>query len=54
MDIGVYTIYPWLYCFGRPKSITANGIKLPPGDGQGVVSFEYDGKKCHGALFQNS
>ena len=44
VDIGVYTIYPMVVLFGRPKSITANGIKLSSGvDGQGVVSFEYDG-----------
>ncbi|KAH0785721.1 Gfo/Idh/MocA family oxidoreductase [Histomonas meleagridis] len=44
MDIGVYTIYPMVVLFGRPKKIIANGIVLSSGaDGQGTVVCEYDG-----------
>lgn len=44
MDIGVYTIYPMVVLFGRPKKIDATGILLPTGvDGQGAVNFEYEG-----------
>ena len=44
MDIGVYTIYPMVVLFGRPKKIDASGIVLSSGaDGQGAVNFEYDG-----------
>ena len=44
MDIGVYTIYPMVVLFGRPKRIQAVGEKLPTGvDGQGAVNFEYEG-----------
>ena len=44
VDIGVYTIYPMVVLFGRPKSVTASGVKLSSGvDGQGVVNFEYEG-----------
>jgi len=43
MDIGIYTIYPMVALFGRPKSINALGLKLSTGvDGQGAVNFEYD------------
>ena len=43
MDIGIYTIYPMVVLFGRPKNIQATGIKLETGvDGQGAVNFEYD------------
>ncbi len=44
MDIGVYTIYPMVVLFGKPKRIQASGILLSSGvDGQGAVNFEYDG-----------
>ena len=43
MDIGVYTIYPMVVLFGKPKRIQASGILLSSGvDGQGVVNFSYD------------
>ncbi len=43
MDIGVYTIYPMVVLFGRPKAIHASGIRLYTGvDGQGGVNFEYE------------
>jgi len=43
MDIGVYTIYPMVVLFGRPKQIRATGIVLSSGaDGQGAVNFLYD------------
>lgn len=41
-DIGVYTIYPMVVLFGRPKSLKAHGFKLYSGaDGQGSVIFDY-------------
>jgi predicted dehydrogenase len=44
MDIGIYTIYPMITLFGRPKKIDAQGVLLSTGvDGQGAVNFEYDG-----------
>ena len=44
MDIGIYTLYPMVVLFGRPRRITASGILLGSGvDGQGTVDFEYDG-----------
>lgn len=44
MDIGVYTIYPMVVLFGRPRHISASGILLSSGvDAQGTVDFEYDG-----------
>jgi predicted dehydrogenase len=44
MDIGIYTIYPMVVLFGRPKEINASGIVLSSGvDGQGAVNFTYDG-----------
>ena len=44
MDIGVYTIYPLVALFGKPKAINAQGIMLSSGtDGQGVVNLLYDG-----------
>ncbi|MDO9633606.1 MAG: Gfo/Idh/MocA family oxidoreductase [Paludibacter sp.] len=43
MDIGVYTIYPMVVLFGRPKQIKAQGVKLETGaDVFGTVSFEYE------------
>lgn len=43
MDLGVYTIYPMVVLFGRPKKITATGLILSTGvDGQGAVNFEYE------------
>jgi predicted dehydrogenase len=44
MDIGVYTIYPLVALFGRPKSISAQGVVLSSGaDGQGAVNMQYEG-----------
>lgn len=44
MDIGIYTIYPMVVLFGRPKKMDASGIVLSSGaDGQGAVNFEYEG-----------
>lgn len=43
MDIGVYTIYPMVVLFGKPKKVQATGIVLSSGaDGQGAVNFLYD------------
>jgi predicted dehydrogenase len=43
MDIGVYTIYPMVVLFGRPKTIHAAGLTLSSGvDGQAAVTFTYD------------
>jgi predicted dehydrogenase len=43
VDIGIYTIYPMVVLFGKPKKIQASGIKLSTGvDGEGTVHFEYD------------
>ncbi len=44
MDIGIYTIYPMVVLFGRPRQIQASGVLLESGvDGQGAVNFEYPG-----------
>lgn len=44
MDIGVYTIYPMVALFGRPRRIDAQGVVLSSGaDGQGAVNFGYEG-----------
>ena len=44
MDIGVYTLYPLVLLFGRPKSVSAQGMVLSSGvDGQGSVNLQYDG-----------
>jgi predicted dehydrogenase len=43
MDIGIYTIYPMVVLFGRPKTIHAAGLKLSSGtDGQAAVNFTFD------------
>ena len=43
MDIGIYTIYPMVVLFGRPKEINATGVMLSSGvDGQAAVNFTYD------------
>lgn len=43
MDIGVYTIYPMVALFGKPKKIETQGILLHTGvDGQGAVNFQYE------------
>lgn len=43
MDIGIYTVYPMVVLFGRPRKIEATGIVLSSGaDGQGAVNFMYD------------
>ncbi len=42
LDIGVYTVYPMVVLFGRPKTIRATGLKLSSGvDGEGRVIFGY-------------
>lgn len=44
MDIGVYTIYPLVALFGKPESVSAQGVVLSSGaDGQGVVNLYYNG-----------
>jgi predicted dehydrogenase len=44
MDIGVYTLYPMVVLFGRPRSVHADAVMLSTGvDGQCVVTFVYDG-----------
>lgn len=44
MDIGIYTVYPMVVLFGRPKEIRADGVVLSSGaDGQGAVNFLYEG-----------
>jgi predicted dehydrogenase len=43
MDIGVYTLYPMVVLFGRPRTVQASSIKLYSGvDGHGSVNFTYD------------
>ena len=47
MDLGIYTIYPMVVLFGRPKSIKAAGSRLSTGvDGSGSVVFSYDGMEA--------
>jgi len=47
MDIGIYTIYPMVVLFGRPRSIKAQGIVLSSGvDGFGTVNFDYGTMKA--------
>lgn len=44
MDIGIYTVYPMVVLFGKPKEIDVSGIVLSSGvDGQGAVNFTYEG-----------
>lgn len=44
MDLGVYTIYPMIVLFGKPRSIQASGVMLSTGvDGQGAINFAYEG-----------
>lgn len=44
MDIGIYTLYPMIVLFGKPRKVKATGVVLSSGaDGQGAVNFEYDG-----------
>lgn len=43
LDIGIYTIYPMLTLFGKPKTIKASGNKLSTGvDASGSIIFEYE------------
>ncbi|MDR1408393.1 MAG: Gfo/Idh/MocA family oxidoreductase [Tannerella sp.] len=52
MDIGIYTIYPMVVLFGRPKTIQASGIKLHSGvDGHGNVVFKYDNGLCATVMY---
>ena len=54
MDIGIYTVYPMVVLFGRPKKIDASGIVLSSGaDGQGAVNFLYEGMNAT-ALWKES
>ena len=47
VDIGIYTIYPMVVLFGRPKSIKASGGILESGvDGAGAAIFDYDGMEA--------
>ncbi|OQB29942.1 MAG: 1,5-anhydro-D-fructose reductase [Bacteroidetes bacterium ADurb.Bin174] len=42
MDIGIYTIYPMVVLFGKPRSICAQGVLLTTGvDAVVTVNFEY-------------
>ncbi|WP_078547579.1 Gfo/Idh/MocA family protein [Litchfieldia alkalitelluris] len=42
MDIGVYTIYPMVALFGKPKTVQATGIMLESGvDGEGSIIFNF-------------
>jgi len=42
MDIGVYTLYPMVVLFGRPRTIQASTIMLSSGvDGHGSINFTY-------------
>lgn len=44
VDIGIYTIYPMVVLFGKPKTVKAIGYRLDSGvDGSGTVVFEYEG-----------
>ncbi|WP_404428132.1 Gfo/Idh/MocA family protein [Sutcliffiella horikoshii] len=44
MDIGIYTIYPMVALFGKPKALHAMAHMLESGvDGQGSILFQYDG-----------
>jgi predicted dehydrogenase len=52
MDIGIYTIYPMVVLFGRPKTIQASGVKLYSGvDGHGNIVFTYDNGLCATVLY---
>lgn len=43
MDLGVYTLYPLIALFGKPKRIAAQGILLPTGvDAEGAALLGYD------------
>ncbi|HSU79615.1 MAG TPA: Gfo/Idh/MocA family oxidoreductase [Candidatus Angelobacter sp.] len=47
MDIGVYGIYPILFLFGNPKSITASCYKLKSGvDGGGTILMHFEDKEA--------
>lgn len=47
MDIGIYTIYPMVALFGKPESISAQGLLLSTGvDGQGTATFRYPGMEA--------
>ncbi|WP_404441855.1 Gfo/Idh/MocA family oxidoreductase [Sutcliffiella horikoshii] len=44
MDIGIYTIYPMVALFGKPKALFAMAQMLESGvDGQGSILFQYEG-----------
>jgi predicted dehydrogenase len=52
MDIGVYTVYPMVVLFGRPRTVHAAGLKLFSGvDGSGNVQFSYDNGLCATVLY---
>ena len=45
MDLGVYCVYPALYFFGEPESVSIDVRMLESGvDGAGVVNFRYPDK----------
>jgi scyllo-inositol 2-dehydrogenase (NADP+) len=42
MDLGIYPLYPLIDCWGKPDSISAQGILLPTGvDGAGDLQLQY-------------
>ena len=42
LDIGIYTLYPLITLFGKPKEVKATGLLLPTGvDGQGSALLQY-------------
>lgn len=48
MDMGVYSLYPALYFWGRPESFTATARMMERGaDGQGGITFTYPDKVVH-------
>lgn len=45
MDLGIYCVYPAVYLFGRPESLSIDVTMLDSGvDGSGVISFKYPDK----------
>lgn len=44
LDLGIYCLYPMVVLFGKPKSVTSQGMLLHTGvDGQGTIIAQYDG-----------
>ncbi|MCL1973208.1 MAG: Gfo/Idh/MocA family oxidoreductase [Bacteroidetes bacterium] len=47
VDIGVYTLYPMVVLFGKPRSVSAIGYILSSGiDGSGSALFGYEGMQA--------